>query len=445
MTDRDTGAQEGLQGGDPSWSGSTGEWDLSPPIESPLGDHDVPALGDELAGKHVAMLVCGGIAAMKTPLVARALRKRGAAVTAFASPEALRYVAEDALAWSTDRPVVTRLSANAEHLSDARPFDAYVLPQATYNTINKIAQGIADSVVTTPMASALGRLARGRTSVLIAPTMHGTMHNDILSASLARLRDLGVRLIAPRPGYGKHNIPDEPVLVAEVCRAIAAGTGGSPLAGQRILVTGGPTPVPIDGVRRIVTRFTGKLGVAIAETLYLRGADVSFILGGGAHPAPTWLPHAIALTYDDYRAQVHANLGAGGVLAGIFAAAVADYRPSEVLPGKTPSGQSFPIELVPTAKVIDEVRASHSELLMVTFKYQEGVSHDELMAIARARLEHSEIVVANRGEEMGTGDSHIAWLLDRGGEPERLDGKPAIARAIARRLEDRARSSQTKA
>lgn len=437
MNDRDPSAKGDLSIDEPVWSGSADEWDLSPPAESRLGDHDVPQLGDELAGKRVAMLVCGGIAAMKTPLVARALRKRGASVTAFASVEALRYVAEDALAWSTDRPVVTRLSAHAEHLSDAEPFDGYLLPQATYNTINKVAHGIADSVVTTPLASALGRLRHGRTAVLIAPTMHGTMHNEILTASLARLRHLGVRLIPPRPGYGKHNIPDEPVLVAEVCRAVAAGANGSPLAGKRVLVTGGPTPVPIDAVRRVVTRFTGKLGVSIAETLYLRGADVTLVHGDGALPAPSWLPHSIAHTYDEYRAQVHANLAAGDVLAGIFAAAVADYQPSEVLPGKTPSGRHLNIELVPTAKVIDEVRANHPDLLMVTFKYQEGVTHDELMAIARARLEQFEVVVANRGEEMGAGDAHIAWLLDRAGEPQKLEGKPAIARAIARHLEDR--------
>lgn len=411
---------------------ATDGWPLTPPEPSTLGDHDVPRLGDELDGRRIAMLVCGGIAAMKTPLVARALRKRGAEVTAFVSREALRYVAEDALAWSTDRAVVSRLSPQAEHLSDASAFDAYLLPQATYNTINKLAAGIADGVLTATLASALGRMSRGQASLLIAPTMHGSMHNPILTESLSKLHDLGVRIIPPRPGYGKHNIPDEPVLVAEVCRATAT----SPLAGQRILVTGGPTPVPIDGVRRIVTRFSGRTGVAIAEALYLRGARVDFVLGTGGLPAPSWLPHEVAEDFDGYRAAVHRALDRRATQAGVFAAAVADYRPQVVRPGKTPSGAPFDIALEATPKVIDEVRAAHPDLHMVTFKYQEGISHEALIAAARQRLDRFDAVVANRGEEMVGGSTHIAWLLTaEHQEPERLDGKAGIARAVRTHLE----------
>jgi len=410
------------------------DWDLAPPPPVELADRDVPRLGDELAGRRIAMLVCGGIAAMKTPLVARALRKHGAEVTAFASPEALRYVAEDALAWATGRGVIRRLSPAAEHLSGHAPFDGYLLPQATYDTINKVAHGIADHALTTVLAAALGRLERGEAAVLVAPAMHGSMHNAVLTASLRRLRELGVRLVKPREAYGKHNMPDEAVLVAEVCRALASIARRSPLAGRPILVTGGPTPVPIDAVRRITTRFSGKLGLAIAERLYLEGADVWLIHGDGAFAAPAWLPHSVTRTYDAYRAAVHQRLAAGDVVAGVFAAAVADYQPVEVLPGKTPSGRSFSIALEPTAKVIDEVRAAHPTLPMVTFKYLEDVSHDQLMAVAGERLRRFEVVVANRGEELGCGGAHIAWLLARGQQPQRLDGKPAIARAIAEHL-----------
>ncbi|RMH22050.1 MAG: phosphopantothenoylcysteine decarboxylase [Acidobacteria bacterium] len=408
------------------------DWDLTPPPPSELGDREVPLLGDELVGRRVALMVCGGIAAMKTPLIARALRKRGAEVQAFVSRQALRYVTEDALEWSTTQPVVRRLSARAEHLSGRRSFDAYLLPQATYNTINKLACGIADGVVTTTLASALGRLARGQTQILLTPAMHGSMHNAILTDSLAKLRRLGVTLVAPREAYGKHNVPDEEVLVLAVCRALAPPA----LAGRRVLVTGGPTPVPIDNVRRITTRFRGKLSIAIAETLLRRGADPLLVHGDGAYPPPPWLPHRVVHTYDDYRSEVHRLLRQGGWSAGIFAAAVADYRPRQVLPGKTPSGRTLDLQLVPTAKVIDEVRDEHPELLMITFKYQEGVSHDELIAIARQRLDRYQVVIANRGEEMGAGDEHVAWLVTGDQPPQRLEGKPGIARGIAAYLEE---------
>lgn len=406
-----------------------------PPTPSDLGDRDVPLLGRHLAGRRIALLVTGGIAAFKAPLVARALRKQGADVVAFASDEALRYVTEETLAWSTVHPVVTRLTAEAEHLSDAAPFDAYLAAPATYNTINKLRHGIADSVVTAALASALGRMAQGRTRVLLAPTMHGTLHTPILTESLAFLAGLGVTVLPPRDDYGKHNLPAEDVLVAAVARAVS----GSRLKGRRVLVTGGPTPVPIDSVRRITNVFTGALGAAIAEELYLRGAEVDWIHGQSGFQPPAHLPRTVIKTYDEYRARVHEMLAAGGHTAAIFSAGVADYRPAEVRAGKTPSGGALAkLEMVPLPKVIDEVRDAHPGLYMVTFKFQEGISHDELLAIARERLTRFPVVVANRGEERGPHGEQVAYLVAEGIEPRRLVGKPEIARALADHLEARA-------
>src|SRR5580698_1728 len=307
------------------------DWTLPAPTPSTLGDHDVEPEGSRLAGRRVALMVTGGIAAMKIPFVARALRRQGASVVAFTSKEATRYVTAEALEWSTVNPVIQRLTAAAEHLSDAAPFDAYLLAPATYNTINKIAAGVADGVITSAAASALGRMERGRAAVLVAPTMHGSLHNRILVESLQRLHGLGVRVIPPRDAYGKHNLPDERALVAEVCRAVSR----SPLKGRRVLVTGGTTPVPIDGVRRIVNRFRGRLGIALAAELHLRGADALLIHGDGAFPVPSFIPHRVARTYDDYRAMVHEELGRG-YEAGVFSAGVADYRPAAAAEGKIP-------------------------------------------------------------------------------------------------------------
>ena len=400
-----------------------------PPASSTLGDHDVAPEGTHLAGRRVALLVTGGIAAMKVPFVARALRRQGASVVAFTSAEALRYVTAETLEWSTLHPVITKLTAAAEHLSDASPFDAYLVAPATYNSINKIALGIADGVVTSAAAAALGRMEQGRTRVLIAPTMHGSLHSSILVESLRRLHGMGARVIPPRDDYGKHNLPDERVLVAEVCRAVSR----SPLRGRRILVTGGTTPVPIDGVRRIVNRFRGRLGIAIAAELHLRGAEVLLVHGDGALPVPGHIPHLIARTYDEYRAIVATEVR--GCAAGVFSAGVADYRPEHAAEGKIPSGRpALNLTLVPTAKVIDEVRAAHPELYMITFKYQEGIAHDELLAIARLRLDRFDCVVANRGEEQSE-TTQRAWLLTRGAEPRPVDGKQAIAAAIADQLE----------
>jgi phosphopantothenoylcysteine decarboxylase/phosphopantothenate--cysteine ligase len=352
---------------------------------------------------------------------------------AFLSEEGARYVTKDALEWSTVHPVVDRLTPASEHLSDAQPFDAYLVAPATYNSLNKIASGIADGPVTATAASALGRLERGQTRVLVVPTLHGTLHNRILTASLARLRELGVILVPPREAYGKHNLPEEGEVVARVCRAVSR----SPLAGRRVLVTGGPTPVFIDSVRRITNRFRGTLGALIAEALYLAGADVRLLLGGESHRPPPWLPYERVAGYDEYRQRVLEVLAEGPVLAGVFSAAVADYRPPQVLPGKTPSGGALShLDLVPTPKVIREVRERFPRLHMVTFKYEEGVGHDELLVIARRRLgEGYQAVVANRGEEMGPEHEQVAYLVTGDAAPLRLASKPEIARALREHLE----------
>ncbi len=408
---------------------STFDWDYSPPESEPIGDHDVVPESTHLSGKRIALLICGGIAAMKSPQLARALRRRGAEVVAFCSEEALHYVGREALEWATCHPLVTQLTWRAEHLSDATPFDAYLVAPATYNTIGKMAGGIADTVVTAAIASALGKLAQGKTQILVAPTMHGTMHHDILVNNCRLLAGMGVRLVTPRDDYGKHNLPDAELLVAAVCRAVST----SPLAGKRVLVTAGPTPVPIDGVRRILNRFRGKLGAIIHEDLLLRGADSTLVLGDGAWRPARWIPVEIAATYDAYKEKVLAHAATQPDF-GVFSAGVADYRPRAAATGKIPSGKKdLKLELEPTEKVIDLAGAAAPSMFTVSFKYQEGLSREELLAIARKRLDQFPVVVANRGEEIN-GDHQAAYIVTKEGET-RVEGKQAIAAAIGDLLE----------
>ena len=368
---------------------------------------------------------------MKAPLIARTLRRQGADVVAFASPEALRYTTIDALEWSTTNPVITKLTANAEHLSDDNPFSAYVVAPATYNTINKMALGIADGVITSSLGSAIGRMERGKTQILVAPTMHGSLHNSILTESLHKLNRLGVKIIPPKVANGKNNLPDRKAIAVAVCRAVSR----SSLKGIPILVTGGPTPVPIDNIRRLTNRFTGRLGTCIAEELYLRGAKVKLIHGQGSYTPPDYLPHKIVTTYDEYLTEVLAELQ-HDYQYGIFSAAVADCKPKQVFPGKIPSGELSKIDLIPTQKVIGEVKARFPSLGMITFKYQENISHQELIAIADNRLQQGyQMVVANRGEEHQATGAQVAYLVTKDRSPQKAVGKQEIAKAIADYLE----------
>ena len=407
-------------------------WNFQSPPESELGDRQVEQNSIHLSNKRIALLVTGSIAALKAPLIARTLRRHGADVVAFVSQSALRYTTIDALEWSTANKVVTKLTASAEHLSDENPFAAYLVAPATYNTIDKMRLGIADSVITSTLGSAIGRMERGKTKILIAPAMHGSLHNSILTESLQQLYKLGVIIIPPKVANGKNNLTDEQTIACTVCRAVSS----SSLKDIPILVTGGPTPVPIDGIRRLTNRFTGKLGAEIAKELYLRGAKVKLIHGQGSYTPPNYLPHKIVTTYSEYKQKVITELE-NNYLYGIFSAAVADYQPDRVFPGKIPSGGALSqINLIPTQKVIERVRAKFPNLGIIAFKYQENISHEELIEIANARLEKGyRAIVANRGEEYSLTGSQVAYLVTKNSQPQKAIGKPEIAKAIANYLE----------
>jgi phosphopantothenoylcysteine decarboxylase/phosphopantothenate--cysteine ligase len=408
------------------------DWNFSPPPPSNLGDHDVPLEGKHLQGKRIALLITGGIAAMKAPLIARSLRREGAEVVAFTSSEALRYVTIDALEWSTNQPVITKLTSAAEHISDKAPFAAYIVAPATYNTINKFRYGIADGVITSTLASALGRMEQEQTKIMIVPTMHGSLHNSILTESLQTLDKKGVKVMTPREDYGKHNIPNERDITGEFCRLVS----NSSLKDIPILVTGGPTPVIIDNVRRLTNKFSGQLGANITEELYLRGADVQLIHGRSSYTPANYLPYTVAETYADYLSLVRENLAEKVYKFAIFSAAVADYQPEKILPGKTPSGTRLNLKLVPTLKVIDEVKNNFPDLSMIIFKYQEQVSHEELMNIAYQRIKHGYLaVVANRGEESEIQGEQVAYLVTDNQPPQKMIGKKNIAIALADYLE----------
>jgi phosphopantothenoylcysteine decarboxylase / phosphopantothenate---cysteine ligase len=405
------------------------DWDFNAPTPSAMGDHDVPPASERLAGRRVALLVTGGIAAMKTPALARGLRRHGAHVVAFASEDALRYVAREALEWATLGPVVTGLTWQAEHLSDSAPFDAYLVAPATHSTIAKMAHGIGDTVVTSALISALGRMEQGRTRVLVAPTMHGTMHNAQLVDNARRLAAQGVRFIAPRDAYGKHNLPDTELL----CLAVGRALSSSPLAGKRIMVTAGPTPVAIDNVRRIVNRFRGRLGAQVAEELAWRGAAAELILGDGAWRPSAPIPLTVARTYDAYRDLVLDRVRSG-LFAGVFSAGVADYRPVQAASGKIASGQArLALELQPTEKVIDLACAADPAMHCVAFKYLEDVSEAELARVAAQRLDRARLIVATRGADTSGTEQRALLVTDAGVTP--VVGKGAIAAGIADHLE----------
>ena len=410
-------------------------WNFDPPPPSEFADREIRLTGSHLSGKRVALLITGSIAAYRIPDLIRDFRREGAEVVVYVTEGGLRYVAKEALEWCSQNPVIDHFSADAEHLSDSTPFDVFVIAPASYNTLNKAVLGIADSVVSAAIAAAIGRMERQGIPILFAPTMHGAMHNSILTRTLKTLQDMGVILIPPQQTHGKNNMASLELIVATTIRSLSK----SMLRGKSLLITGGPTPVPVDNIRRITTRFTGALSINIAKEAWLRGAEVELILGKGSQPAAEYLNAKKVATYTDYKNNVHESLQKKSFDWGIFTAAVADFQPEKVYDGKISSKvKELTLKLLPTAKLIDEVRQKFSELKMVTFKYEENVSHEELISIANKRFSKkggSQLIVANRLEEFKADGTQVAWLMEPEQEPQMFVGKVGIANAILDRIE----------
>jgi phosphopantothenoylcysteine decarboxylase/phosphopantothenate--cysteine ligase len=416
------------------------KWCLTPPTESELNDHAVNQYGNYLKNKTIAFMITGSVAAMKSPLIIRALRRYGADVTVFVSQEGLRYVTSDVLRWSSNKPIIDKLSPKSEHLHDGKPYDIYLLAPATYNTINKVAHGVADSLITTTLASALGFMCNPseyKTSILIAPAMHGSLHNPILTESILRLHRVGVQFIKPRQEVGKNNLASKDIIVAATCRAASTSVLSHKENQPAILVTAGPTPVKIDSIRRITNKFSGKLGILIAQDLYLRGASVFLMQANSGMRPPKWLPHVLYDDYDDYRQKV---LDAVSFYEyGIFSAAVADYTPAEAVDGKIASGgQLTEIKLVETEKIIDLVQKKNPNLRLVSFKYEHSKELHELVALVKSRLQSKRhfAIVANSNNLAGPKGEHKAFIFKGERDPLPCTGKLNIASGISQLLEE---------
>ncbi len=395
-------------------------------------DMDVEPLGKQLESKDIALLITGCIASYKAPSLIRHFRQYGANVYVYSTPDALEFVTEKALEWSSRNPVVTKLTSDSEHLREG--LSAYVFAPATYDTIGKLANGVADNAVTTAFASALGRMEKAETEVLLAPAMHGSMENSIEKEGLEKLVAKGVKVISPIYKLGKANLADSHRIVVETIRAVSK----SPLKGKKIMITAGPTPGKIDDIRYITNRFKGTLGVMIADEAYMRGADVQLIMGPGAAVPPKYINTIHVKDFEQYRSAVLDQLQKREYDVGIFSAAVADYIPEQVAEGKIPSGGAIKsIALKQTPKVIAEVRGKYPGLYMVTFKYEVGKSKEELLEIGRDRIARGyNMAVANRGEDMLNG-KHLSYILDSNGVIAESTTKGENAFAILDALEER--------
>lgn len=391
-----------------------------------------------LAGKTVVLGISGSIAAVECVQLARELIRHGARVVPVMTPAATRILHPDAMEFATGVKPVVELTGQVEHVrycgAPPREADVLLIAPATANTLAKIALGIDDTPVTTFATTALG----SRMPVVIAPAMHEPMlDNKMVKARVEDLRALGVVFVEPRMEEGKAKLAAASDILAAVCRA----AGPRDLAGRRALVIAGSTAEPIDSVRVITNRSSGRTGAEIARALHARGAEVTLLASESLverfrPPADRIETFGSVADIMD-RIEEMGDLGAFAVI--VNCAAISDYT-IERRDGKIPSGlEPLALELRPAPRVLAAIRERFAGVL-VGFKLEAGVDAGGLVQKARKRqAEHKlDIVVANMLEDVTAGRTH--WrILDGEREVEEVKGSKAeaaerLAELIAARL-----------
>ena len=371
-----------------------------------------------LSGVNVALGVTGSIAAVKVVELAHELRRRGASVRAVMTESARGILHPWAVEFATGNPVVTEVTGRVEHVELCGRdgwADVFLLAPATANTVGKIAAAVDDTPVTTTATTALG----AGVPVVVAPAMHEPMydHPGVLDA-IDRVESWGVSFVDPRIEEGKAKIATEDAIALEVARA----TSPDPFAGANVVVTSGATAEPIDPVRVLTNRSSGKTGRAVARACYVLGADVTLVHGvvgphsvGRVNAAADEVPYAEVVEVETAEEMLDAVLdraSAGAADALVSVAAVGDYT-VEAADEKIRSGQELSLDLTPTPKLIDRVREV-SDVPIVGFKAETSGDDEEMVARARETLRRADLsfVVANDAGVMGENRTRALFVRE---------------------------------
>ncbi|MEA3143065.1 MAG: phosphopantothenoylcysteine decarboxylase / phosphopantothenate---cysteine ligase [Thermoplasmata archaeon] len=350
------------------------------------------SLSRHLEGRTVVLAVAGSIAAVKAVELARDLVRHGADVVPVMSEAATRILHPDALEFATGHKPILRLTGAVEHISllgnVKGKADLLLVAPATANTVSKMALGIDDTPITTCATVAFGT----KTPIVVAPAMHEAMldHPIVDDHRRALVERLGVTWVEPLREEGKAKLADVEAIVEAVIHRLATG----PLVGKKALIVAGATEEPIDPVRILTNRSSGRSGLLIATELKRLGADVTLWMGRGPAEVPE---HLLAGTL---RYRTHADLArlAKGDLSGFtqvwMPAAIGDFA-AKPAKQKLSGDKAVRLDLEPLPKIIASLRKAAPKATLVAFKAESDPKL--LLPKARDRLKRhkAQFVVAN--------------------------------------------------
>jgi phosphopantothenoylcysteine decarboxylase / phosphopantothenate---cysteine ligase len=369
-----------------------------------------------LAGVRIILGITGSIAAYKAVGLLRALVREGATVQVVMTHAAMKFVAPLTFEVLSGRPVsIDLFEAHHEmkHLSLPEHADLIVVAPATANFLAKAASGLADDLLSTLLLTT-------QCPLLVAPAMDGGMwEHRAVAQNVQTLRTRGVVVLDPDEGplasgrFGQGRLADESRILEAIQSALGARRDWQ---GHRILVSAGPTQEPIDPVRFISNRSSGKMGYALADAARARGAQVTLVTGPTALPIPAGVEVVAVETAEEMTKALCIRLSWSTVV--IMAAAVADFRPAQAAAHKIKKqGQeSQTLRLEPTTDILSTLSAQRTNQLLIGF----AAETQDLIAHATEKLSAKglDLIVANHVTREGAGfgsDQNAATLIDRHG------------------------------
>ncbi len=363
-----------------------------------------------LSGKRIVLGITGSIAAVECVKLARELARHGAEVIPVMSKAATKIIHPDSVHFATGLEPIIELDGAVKHVElcgdTSSRADLLLIAPATANTISKMSQGIDDTSITTMASCAMG----SGMPIIIVPAMHNSMYtHGIITENIQRLKKAGVTFVGPKMEEKKAKMASQEDIIHQTIRALSDRS----FEGKNVLVITGPTSEPLDDVRVLTNKATGRTGIYLALEAFYRGANVKVWAGEGVK-----VPDILSVQRFGSVGDLEELAKTADAHIILVPAAISDFLVDKI-DGKVSSSDTDTIKLRRAPKILGILR-SKTDALIVGFKAETGITLEELESRAIKRMkEHGlSIIIANLLEDVGEEDTKALIL--------RKDGKKDI-------------------
>lgn len=378
----------------------------------------------------IILCITGSIAAVEDLKLVHALQRKGFDVQCFMTPSACELITPLSMEFATKHPVVTKITGYVEHVTNAKA-DLILVAPSTANTISKFANKIADTPVTTMLLTASGY----KTPILFVPSMHISMYKAVEDKiEQIKTEQPHAQFLEPVNKENKAKFPAIDDVVLESEKMVSENK----LKDMNVIVSTGATFEPIDAMRGITNRSSGKMGLELAKEAYRQGANVTMVCGQMSVDVPQQIKKIDVETTSEMMNVIKNMIEESDIY--ISAAAISDFEVDQYNEGKISSNEDVTIKFRKLPKILEEIKQIKPSIYVVGFKAEAGLSEDELIKRAKERMDkyQTDIMIANdllvEGGGAGSDDNEVYIISQDETTKLTLDSKENISKKIIEKI-----------